>query len=141
MSEANNHSGGCLCGAIRFDVDAAGVISAHHCHCRDCQRSTGSAMATIVIMPSAHYRLVSGTPKSHTVTAESGGKVTRSFCGDCGSPISSEVSAMPGVTFVKGGVFDDPRWIAPASSFWTSSAQPWAHVDSDIPGFEKNPEL
>ena len=139
MRESDKQTGGCHCGAVRFELNRSGVVSAHHCHCRDCQRSTGSSMATFVAVPDPHFKMLQGEVKGHTVTGESGGQVTRSFCPQCGSPVYSEVTIMPGVKFVKAGVLDDSSWVSPVSSFWTSSAQPWGHVDTSIPGFEKNP--
>ncbi len=138
MSE-QERDGGCLCGAVRFRVQQNAVVSAHHCHCRDCQRATGSSMATFAAVPSPGFTLEKGEVASYTVIGQSGGKVTRLFCPTCGSQLWSEVTVMPGVKFVKAGVFDDPSWVSPVSSFWTSSAQPWGHVDPTIPGFETNP--
>jgi hypothetical protein len=42
--------GGCLCGNIKYEFDSSKVISAHHCHCKDCQKSTGSGKATILMI-------------------------------------------------------------------------------------------
>ena len=139
MAQADTLGGGCLCGAVRFSVDRAGVATAHHCHCRDCQRSTGSSMATFVAVPDAHFAKQQGEVKFYSVTGESGGTVSRGFCSECGSPLYSEVTIMPGIKFIKAGAFDDSSWITPVSSFWTSSAAPWGHVDPAIQGFERNP--
>ena len=52
MSE-DKKTGGCLCGAVSYSFKESSVISAHHCHCKDCQKSTGSGKATIIIVPEA----------------------------------------------------------------------------------------
>ncbi len=131
--------GGCLCGAARYTLDRAAIVTTNHCHCRDCQRSTGGGFVTFVGVPETAYRQASGELGEHTVTGASGGTVTRYFCRACGSPLYSRVSVMPGVHFVKAGSLDDPSWVTPQSSFWTKSAQPWARPAADLPGHEANP--
>lgn len=125
MSQDQREEGGCLCGAVRFHFDRAAVVGSNHCHCRDCQRATGSAFATFCMVPDAAFELERGQPRGFTVKGESGGDVTRSFCGDCGSQLYSNVAVMPGFMFVKSGALDDASWMEPASDFWGSSAQPW----------------
>jgi hypothetical protein len=96
-------------------------------------------MATFVAVPDAYFKKSQGEVKFYSVTGASGGTVSRGFCPECGSPLYSEVTIMPGVKFIKAGSFDDSSWIAPVSSFWTSSAPPWGHVDTTIQGFQQNP--
>ena len=139
MSESEVAGGHCLCGAIHFEIDRSAVVSAHHCHCTDCQRSTGSAFATFCLVPEASFRTSSGTPRFYGVTGTSGGNVERGFCGDCGSPLFSRVAMAPGFLFVKAGALDDASWISPASSFWGASAQPWATPASGLAVHEGNP--
>ncbi len=139
MSELNEKAG-CLCGDVKFEVDRNSIAGQAHCHCRDCQRSTGSAFASFCFVPEAGFRLISGEPSLFEVTAESGGKVVRSFCGRCGSQLFSQVEAMPGVYFVKAGAFENASWMAPSMAMWCQSAQPWAPpMDQSVDSFERNP--
>ena len=138
MTETSRVTGGCQCGAVTFAFDRSAVVSAAHCHCRDCQRATGSAFATFCFVPAASFTL-EGEPKGHRVEGASGQGVVRSFCGECGSQLFSEVDVMPGIYFVKAGALDDASWLEPASSYWASSAQPWARPDPSIPAHEENP--
>lgn len=140
MSDEKNERGRCLCGAVGFRFDRGSVVASNHCHCRDCQRATGSAFATFCIVPEAAFALETGQPRSFSVKGESGGDVTRSFCGACGSQLYSTVSVMPGLYFVKAGVLDDASWMEPASAFWGSSAQPWSPPLTDVV-HARNPEL
>jgi len=126
MPDSTSEHGGCLCGAVGFSFDRAAVVGSNHCHCRDCQRATGSAFATFCMVPESAFALEKGAPRSFSVVGTSGGKVTRSFCGDCGSQLYSNVAVMPGFYFVKAGVLDDASWMEPASDFWVSTAQPWS---------------
>ena len=139
MAETDKLNGGCLCGTVRFELDRASVATAHNCYCADCQRSTGSSMATFVTVPDAAFTLLQGQPKFYSVVGDSGGEVSRGFCPNCGSPLYSTVTVMPGFTFVKAGALDDSSWVTPVSSFWVSSARPWAHVDGGSQTFERNP--
>lgn len=131
--------GGCLCGAIRFQFPRSAVISAHHCHCADCRRSTGSGFATFCVVPETAFESESPQPRSFSVKGESGGEVTRLFCGDCGSQLYSRVTVMPGFFFVKAGTLDDSSWVETVSSFWGASAQPWAPADTSKTVHEGNP--
>src|SRR5216683_7657710 len=86
--------GGCMCGAVRYESSADAVMQAN-CYCRDCQRSTGGAFAPVVLVPKEAFKLTKGQLKHYEVSADSGNKVSRGFCADCGSPIISLLAGMP----------------------------------------------
>ena len=131
--------GGCLCGAIRYEFTREAMISAHHCHCNDCQKSTGSGKATILFVPAGELQ-IRGEPKTYTVVGSAGSHVTRGFCGRCGSPVLSYVAEQPALKFVKAGSLDDSSWVEITSSYWESSAKGWSPVDLTLPAFRGNPE-
>src|ERR1700693_3208306 len=89
-------TGGCLCGAVRYESEGEPVF-ALQCHCRDCQRSSGTAYIAAIRVPSAGFRISKGTPKRYVATADSGNEISRVFCGDCGSPPFRPVSAPAGL--------------------------------------------
>jgi hypothetical protein len=128
-----------LCGEIRYAIDRDGLAGQGHCHCRDCQRSTGSAFATFCFVPSAAFRAESGTAKGYTVQGESGKGVTRFFCPDCGAQLYSEVEVMPGLRFVKSGSLDDASWMEPGVALWCDSAQPWTVIPDGVQKHAANP--
>ncbi len=132
-------TGQCLCGSIKFQCDEEKLAGGAVCHCRDCQYVSGGGPAMVVVTPEDDFTLLQGEPKSFTVTGESGSDVTRKFCGDCGSPILSELGIAPGIKIIKIGTFDDPSFFNPQMTVWTSTAQPWAHIDAGIPSFPKSP--
>jgi hypothetical protein len=133
-------SGGCLCGAYTYRFDREKVLSASHCHCTDCQKSTGSGKATILFVPEADLS-TTGDLKFYTVVGVDGGHVSRGFCPECGSPVISQVEEMPGVKFVKAGSLDDSSWVQINSSFWNETAQPWSPVDESQQSFPRNPVM
>lgn len=134
---AERFSGGCRCGAVRYDCAAAPMFTGN-CHCRDCQYASGGAYSTIVGVPTEALALT-GELATYTVRAESGNRVTRKFCPQCGSPILSALSANPGMTVLKAATLDDPGWLRPAMHIWTERGQPWAETSPTSPKFEKNP--
>ena len=131
-------TGGCLCGSVTLAFDRDLVVSAHHCHCKDCQKITGSGKATIIMVPTESLD-TEGELKTYTVTGTDGGHVTRAFCPNCGSQVMSYLEEMPAMRFVKAGALDDGSWVKVASSFWSSTAMPWSPVDDSCPSLEKNP--
>ncbi len=140
MTESNDWvAGACLCGNIQYAIDRGGVAGQAHCHCRDCQRATGSAFASFCFLPEASFRAERGTVKGFSVRGESGGRVTRFFCPDCGSQLYSEVEMMPGFRFVKSGSLDDASWMEPQAVFWCDSAQPWVVMPDGLAEHAKSP--
>ena len=132
--------GACLCGNFTYRFDRGQVVSAHHCHCKDCQKATGSGKATIIMVPTPVLE-TSGELKYFTVTGTDGGHVTRGFCPECGSQVLSFLEEMPAMRFVKAGTLDDSSWVSIDSSFWSCTAEPWSPVDPGCPALEKNPQL
>jgi hypothetical protein len=131
--------GGCACKAIRYEVSSE-PFAVMECHCRDCQYASGGAAATVAIVPRPAFTLTKGTPKAYTVKGESGGNVTRFFCADCGSPLYSFPGDAP-IAAVKAASLDDPSWLKIGGALYVSSAQPWAHIDRNLPAFEKMPPM
>src|SRR6516164_854092 len=111
-------TGGCACGAIRYECSAAPVL-ALNCHCRDCQRATGTGYAFILRVLATAFRVTKADPRFYMVTADSGNTVSRGFCSECGSPLFSRLSAMPEIVGVRAGGLDDQSWHHPAADIFT----------------------
>ena len=105
-------TGGCLCGAVRYECTGEPVF-ALLCHCRDCQRQSGSAYAAAVRVPAATFRVTHGEPKLYVKTADSGNQVTRAFCPECGCILFLQVSARPDLVGIRVGMLDDSSWFLP----------------------------
>ncbi len=130
-------TGGCLCGQVRYVAEAEPLLTAV-CHCRNCQRQAGSAFSVVVAVPTAAVS-VTGTLKTYDDIADSGGRLFRRFCPDCGSPIFSVMAAQPGLTIIKAGSLDDASGLQPQLQVWCKSAQPWAAAIAGLPAFQENP--
>lgn len=129
--------GGCACGAIRYETSAEPIF-AGTCHCRDCQRASGGASASALAVPKSALK-ITGEARFHEVTGDSGNKISRGFCTNCGSPVFVRPAALPDAVLIAAGSLDDPSWYRPAVELYTSSAQPWDHLSPDLPKFPKMP--
>jgi len=129
--------GGCLCGSVRYDCPAEPLMTVV-CHCSHCQKQTGTSFSIIVAVPRDALKL-SGQTKSFHDTGSSGKPVMRHFCPDCGSPIFSEVSALPDRLFIKAGTLDDTSWLKPSAHLYCDSAQSWVEIADTVPQFATAP--
>jgi hypothetical protein len=106
-----NH-GGCLCGALRF-ATRANPLRVTMCHCKFCQRATGSAYMVEPIFEKTSLEITTGTPATYTLTSAGSGKqVTIHFCATCGTKLFLAFERFPEIFGVYGGTFDDPNWFA-----------------------------
>ncbi|TCT02274.1 GFA family protein [Aquabacter spiritensis] len=133
------YTGGCACGAIRYEI-AADPIMAGHCQCRDCQYDSGTGHASHLAFPRAAARL-SGPATHWDKPAASGNMVTRAFCPTCGTPVYSTNAAMPDLVFVRAASLDDPARFVPQLVVWTRSGQAWDTLDPTLPKFETMPAM
>src|SRR6266849_7339317 len=105
-------TGGCACGAIRYECAAAPFL-ALNCHCRDCQRASGSAYIAALVVPASAFTLRKGAPTYYAVTAESGHTTRRGFCPACGSPLVLKIDEFPALVSLRPASLDDPSWYRP----------------------------
>jgi len=131
------HTGQCLCGDVKYAISADPAMSVV-CHCKNCQRQAGSAFSTIWAVPKAAVTFSGTSAKCYEdKTSESGGVVERYFCGECGSPIYSGLSAQPDMMYIKTGTLDNADDFIPALHLWADSKQPWVDIPADIPTLAK----
>src|SRR6185437_15767624 len=132
-------TGGCLCGKIRYRADAEPKFVSL-CHCRDCQRFTGSVFAAVIGLPKAAVA-ITGTLKGFTKAGDSGKAIERRFCPDCGASIMDEAEALPGIVMIQAGTLDDPSWVKPGAEIYCASALPWVRFGAEraMKRFEKAP--
>lgn len=130
-------SGGCRCGAVRYECNAEPAQVAH-CHCRDCQYAAGGGYSTIVIVPTDSLR-ITGAVEGYEDPGDSGKVVRRQFCPTCGTPVFSEPEIAPGIKVIKAGSLDDPSWLVPQAHVYVASAQPWGIPSDALPRFDKMP--
>jgi len=131
-------SGGCACGQVRYTCSERPLVQLI-CHCRDCQRASGSAFAAVVIVPTDRLSFNEGELGEHPVIAESGRTMRRRFCASCGTPISIFRPETPQVEFLTAGSLDDPAVFQPTCEVWMSRADPWHPRHPDTEKFAEGP--
>jgi hypothetical protein len=130
-------TGGCLCGAVRYSIEAE-PIAARTCWCRVCQ-FIGAGSATVnVVFPSKAVH-IDGALVDFQSKADSGNVMHRRFCPKCGTHVAIQSDARPHLLTVRGGTLDDPGAAKPQLTIWTSMAPSWAPIDPRIPHNEKQP--
>ena len=131
-------AGGCLCGAVRFEIDAEAPLGVRQCWCRVCQYlSAGSGTTNAIVAKDAVK--VSGSLTDYVSVADSGSIMHRRFCAKCGTPIFSEAEPRPHQVIVRVGTLDDPGLARPGGIIWTRSAPSWACFDPSLPRNEGQP--
>ncbi|ABI75982.1 conserved hypothetical protein [Hyphomonas neptunium ATCC 15444] len=131
-------TGGCYCGNIRYEAGGDPVMRAR-CHCRECQYFTGGEGNDFIAMPEAAFKFTQGTPKGFT-RQDLPNAATREFCPDCGTPILTRSSGLPGAIILKVGSLDDPAaFQGPQIILQTADAQPFHLVPEGVPAFERFP--
>ncbi len=104
------HEGGCLCGRVRYEVRGK-PESVTICHCRFCQKATGTAYMIEPGFNRADFTVLLGTPRSYEHVSEgSGKKVFLHFCADCGTKLFMTFERFPDEVGIYPGTLDDPNW-------------------------------
>lgn len=120
-------TGGCNCGAVRFEIDGP-LHGAGYCHCTRCQRRTGGGSSAQGYVAPGQVRIVAGADAIRGWTPPDG--MRKEFCGECGSHLWSRV---PGgdIVGVRLGVIDGDPGVRPSVRQWVSSAAVWEPLADD----------
>jgi hypothetical protein len=120
-------TGGCLCGAVRYEADQP-PYNAGYCHCRICQKSLGNLFGAAVFFKHADFRFVSKEPAWYA----SSDLVKRGFCANCGSPITYQRNDAD-ILVIWIGTLDEPAAFEPRAHWWTDSKIPWVDIHANLP--------
>ena len=129
--------GGCLCGDVRYSVSGDPAVTSI-CHCRHCQKQTGSAFVEVVAVPNEIFS-VQGKLQTFTIAGDSGRRKKSKFCPRCGSVVVIEAEGFPGMALIMGGTLDDTSWLKPTMALFGDSAQPWLAITHDMKRFPRMP--
>ena len=122
--------GGCLCGAIRYRIDGPSR-RATSCHCLHCRRSSAAAFVTWAEYRSADFKVLSGSPSCY----ESRPRVTRQFCGACGTQLTYRHADDPETIDVTACSLDDADKVAPEDHVWCDRMLPWVKLADGLPRY------
>ena len=135
---SDQFKGRCLCGAVEF-TSAGPAAIVGNCYCVDCRKSSGTSHCTHIAIPEAGFE-TSGSPTRYDRPADSGNVVSRHFCSECGSPVFSQNTGMPGMIFLRASVLDEAPEFENMMSVYTSRAPGWSLIDTSKPCFSEMPE-
>ena len=121
-------TGGCFCGAIRYDLDD-GNYTVLNCHCRMCRRTSAAPYVTWIVVPVANFRLTKGEPTVLNSSTDG----TRRFCNLCGTPVSCVNTSHPDIIDVTLCSLDDPSAMKPTLESYPDSRLDWV---SDLSALE-----
>ena len=133
------HTGGCGCGAVRFEVHAP-LQGASYCHCTRCQRRTGTAASAQAFVAPGSVRIVAGAQQIRVWAPEGG--FHKAFCGECGSALFSRRPDDPEIVALRLGAFDHDPDVRPQWRGFTAFAAAWEPIpDDDLPRYpERRPQ-
>jgi hypothetical protein len=126
--------GGCLCGAVRYHLTAPPHY-VYFCHCRDCQRESGSPFVTDMNIDRAAVR-ITGPLTRYTRIGDSGKPIHRNFCSLCGTTVLTEFEVDPEHVSVKACSLDDPSCLRPDRHLFSSRMQPWLKMNDGLTRYE-----
>jgi hypothetical protein len=130
--------GGCYCKAVRYQSEGEPVFKAQ-CHCRECQYLTGGSPNVFLAMPESGFKYTKGAPKKFK-RADLPNGVTREFCAECGTHLTTRAAGLPGAAIVKVGTMDDPSlYGTPQMAIFTIDKQAFHQLPAGIPSFERVP--
>jgi len=125
--------GGCACGRVRYRLASAPLI-VHCCHCRSCQRETGSAFVLNALIETDRVEVPGRAPLAVAVPTDSGGPHRIFRCEACQVAVWSEYSS-PKIRFVRVGTLDEPNALTPDVHIYTRSKVPWVTLPDGVPAF------
>ena len=128
--------GRCACGAVRYRLRAM-PFAVHCCHCRDCQRETGSAFVINGLVETPHVEVIEGQPEAILTPSASGKGQAIVRCPTCEVALWSHYGGMGGkAAFVRVGTLDEPDACPPQVHIFTRSKQPWFDLPAGAAAFE-----
>ncbi|MES2039116.1 MAG: GFA family protein [Pseudomonadota bacterium] len=133
------YTGGCACGAIRYEITGEPVVS-NDCQCRDCQQESGTGHGSHLTFLHSNVQ-VQGAASHWDMRGDSGNIKTRAFCPVCGSPVYMTFAAMPEFFTIRAASLDNPGRYQPQMVTYSVRAHAWDHVDPALPKFDKMPVM
>lgn len=126
--------GGCTCGEIRYRITCPPLV-VHCCHCRWCQRETGTAFALNALIESDRVEVLRGTPELIVTPSQSGSGQKIIRCPTCRVALWSHyaTAVRDKISFIRVGTLDDPDALPPDVHIFTASKQPWVALSGDVP--------
>lgn len=127
--------GGCACGTVRYRMQSAPMF-VHCCHCKDCQRQTGTAFVLNALIEADRVDLLSGDPRPSLMPTDSGKPHNVFRCTNCGTAVWSNYGGVDKLRFVRVGTLDEPSALPPDVHIYTRSKLSWIILPPSVPTFD-----
>jgi len=131
--------GQCQCGEVQYRVSGES-LTLFACHCQDCQRQSSSAFGMALWIRLQQMQLKTGQPKLWVRKMPSRREMECSFCPTCGTRLFHRLLGQTEIISIKPGTLNDTSSLQPVAHIWTSSVQPWLHLDKDCLHYTGNPD-
>lgn len=132
-----HRSGGCACGAIRYETNGEPIV-ALHCQCLDCQKRSGTGHSSYLVFPAREHVKITGEAKRWNIAGDSGSQKFHAFCPNCGTPVYLTFAANDAIA-IHAGSLDDASTFRPQIVTYGTRAQPWDALDGTLKIFERMP--
>ncbi len=132
------YSGGCLCGAVRYEAEGE-PIYAGHCYCADCRKASGSGFIPFMGFASDKVRF-SGETRQFRSPSFRGGEAVRNSCPVCGSLVFGGIVGVDAQHTIYAGSLDDPEIFHPTIAIFTRDRPDWVIPPPGLQAFETLPE-
>lgn len=133
---AKAYTGGCACGAVRYETHSEPVFE-NHCQCIDCQKRSGTGHGSYLTFPQKTDVRITGKVSQWSVTADSGHDKHYAFCAACGTPLYVTFDAMPAPIAIHATSLDDPRQFKPQALTYSIRGHAWDAIDPALRKFER----
>ena len=137
--EFSPRPGGCVCGAVRYEL-TADPVTLYACHCTDCQTAMGASFALSMIVNRESVVLVRGEPELHECRLDDGRVKGAYRCVACNTSLWGAPIRFPNLLNLQPGTLDDTSWFQPAGHIWTRSAQFWFALPEGALRYEAQPD-
>lgn len=135
---AKSYTGGCACGAIRYETSSEPNFE-NHCQCRDCQKRSGTGHGSYLTFPQQAEVRITGRASQWRLAADSGNDKIHAFCPTCGTPLFQTYTAMPELITIAATSLDDPSQFNPQVLTYSIHGYAWDTIDSSLQRFERMP--
>ena len=134
----SSYTGGCACGAIRYEIPSEPIFQ-NHCQCLDCRRRSGTGHGSYLTFPARAEMTITGEATHWEVAADSGNVKNHAFCPVCGTPVYLSFSETPELIAVHAGSLDEPERFAPQVLTYGVRGLAWDAIDSSLQAYERMP--
>jgi Uncharacterized conserved protein len=126
----NEAEGGCLCKAIRYRIRGAPLVRSY-CHCRSCRLAAGAPSVAWIVIGRSNFSFVLGNPQRY----RSSPAVVRTFCGQCGTPLTYQHDESPATIDVTTATLDAPEAFPPTREVWLENRIAWQPLNDGLQHF------